>query len=321
MTHPDGFCVGYHASENLFDYAVYLDAQIQPFLDLKHDSIRVQSGNNRDMRNSAAIEDGTVRRRGGAPTERRKTILLGRKLNVECVSLLSLPKTSRLILSQLYLDNLEDQSNIMALRMLVKELLILFQASNEGVISVLGEYVDQHTVLHINATILKCPRWMPAKRSDLRLYRNFCKQTERVAKFLDVTKKLQNLLTVPIPDPQHVRSSFIFVKLTRRNRHRCPSLRVPEQPALRAEPSRVQVGQGSPREGVSERGRRPLSDGFTTLHERVKVINRGSTTGVSTRNLTFHRSIDILPMYCHAKLLSVVIQPCSYCISRKYQFG
>ena len=39
---------------------------------------------------------------------------------------------------QFYLDDLEDELNITALRMLVKDLLILFQATNEGVINVLG---------------------------------------------------------------------------------------------------------------------------------------------------------------------------------------
>ena len=39
---------------------------------------------------------------------------------------------------QFYLDDLEDDLNITSLRMLVKDLLILFQACNEGVINVLG---------------------------------------------------------------------------------------------------------------------------------------------------------------------------------------
>ena len=42
----------------------------------------------------------------------------------------------------------------------------------------------------------------------LRLYRHFCKQTERVVEFLGVAKKLQNLLNVPIPNLKHVRSSL-----------------------------------------------------------------------------------------------------------------
>ena len=47
---------------------------------------------------------------------------------------------------------------------------------------------------------------------SLRLYRHFCKQTERVVEFLGVAKKLQNLLSVSIPNLKHVRLTFPFVK-------------------------------------------------------------------------------------------------------------
>lgn len=42
---------------------------------------------------------------------------------------------------QFYLDDLEDELTITALRMLVKDLLILFSAGNEGVINVLGGFI------------------------------------------------------------------------------------------------------------------------------------------------------------------------------------
>ena len=41
----------------------------------------------------------------------------------------------------------------------------------------------------------------------LGIYRNFCKQADRVVEYLGVAKKLQNLLNVPIPNLKHV-SSF-----------------------------------------------------------------------------------------------------------------
>ena len=113
--------------------------------------------------------------------------------------------------------------NTMALRMLVKDLLILFQACNEGVINVLGERVDQHPIFHANAWLEHYFEMSKVDASEaLRLYRHFCKQTERVVEFLGVAKKLQNLLTVPIPNLKHVSSSFISMNsnLTRRNRHR-----------------------------------------------------------------------------------------------------
>jgi len=47
----------------------------------------------------------------------------------------------------------------------------------------------------------------------LRLYRHFCKQTERVVEFLGVAKKLQNLLNVPVPNLKHVRLSLTSIKL------------------------------------------------------------------------------------------------------------
>lgn len=40
---------------------------------------------------------------------------------------------------QFFLDNLEDELTLATLRLLVKDLLILFQAVNEGVVNVLGK--------------------------------------------------------------------------------------------------------------------------------------------------------------------------------------
>lgn len=104
-TPSDAFPLGYHAPQNLQHYAVYLDARIKAYRDLKHDAIRVQSESNRDMRNSAAIEEDKIqeqqherkrfgRKKGrdsdeGAPSsssapQRSKTIA-GRKLRVMTV--------------------------------------------------------------------------------------------------------------------------------------------------------------------------------------------------------------------------------------------
>lgn len=99
--------------------------------------------------------------------------------------------------------------NTMALQMLVKDLLILFQACNEGVINVLGEKT-------LRCYAIRAKTWpehyFEMSKVDateaLRLYRHFCKQTERVVEFLGVAKKLENILKVPIPNLKHVRSSL-----------------------------------------------------------------------------------------------------------------
>ena len=96
--------------------------------------------------------------------------------------------------------------NIGALRMLVKDLPILFQAGNEGVINVLGSWryfpcsasTDEPTEHYFEMSKIDA-------KEALDIYRHFCKETERVVEYLGVAKKLQNLLNVPIPNLRHVR--------------------------------------------------------------------------------------------------------------------
>ena len=78
--------IGYVAPQNLQNYALYLDSRIRAYKDLKHDAIKVQAENNRDMRNSQSIEEDGYRSRKDRSTKpaasapsRSKTIM-GRKL-------------------------------------------------------------------------------------------------------------------------------------------------------------------------------------------------------------------------------------------------
>ncbi|KAI1785676.1 ANTH-domain-containing protein [Ganoderma leucocontextum] len=199
---------GYQAPQNLQNYSKYLDARIRAYRELKHDAIRVQSETNRDMRNSAAIDDEleesrssrNKRGKNSAPQpssggmQRSKT-MAGRKLRIMTVEKGLLRETKivqkvvdSLVECRFYLDDLEDELNITALRMLVKDLLIIFQACNEGVINVLEHYFEMSQI--------------DAKEA-LAIYKHFCKQTERVVEYLGVAKKLQNLLSLPVPNLRH----------------------------------------------------------------------------------------------------------------------
>ncbi|KAH9975672.1 ANTH domain-containing protein [Lactifluus volemus] len=203
---------GYDAPKTLQNYALYLDARIRAYRDLKHDAIRVQSETNRDLRLSMSLEEDTRRGNksssegetnkfqppGGAA--RRKTIM-GRKLRIMTVEkgLLRETKVVQKLLDALvecrfYLDNLEDELTITSLQMLVKDLLILFQAVNEGVINVLEHYFEMS---HVDA------------EQALAIYRHFCKQAEHAVEFLGVARKLQNLLNVPIPNLKHAPVSLV----------------------------------------------------------------------------------------------------------------
>ncbi|KAG1811502.1 ANTH domain-containing protein [Suillus subaureus] len=194
---------GYNAPQNLQHYAIYLDSRIRAYRDLKHDAIRVQAESNRDLRVNNSIEEDMAYSSAPAPKsgstksrapQRSKTIM-GRKLRVMTVDkgLLRETKTVQTMIDTLvecrfYLDDLEDELTITALRMLVKDLLILFQAGNEGVINVLEHYFEMSKI---------------DAEQALSIYRHFCTQTERVVEYLGVAKKLQNLLNVPIPTLKH----------------------------------------------------------------------------------------------------------------------
>jgi len=97
---------------------------------------------------------------------------------------------------------------ITALRMLVKDLLILFQAGNEGVINVLGALPVNNHIPSIHLPHLE--NYFEMSHVDakeaLNIYRHFCKQTEFVVEYLGVAKKLQNLLNVSVPNLKHVRT-------------------------------------------------------------------------------------------------------------------
>ncbi|TFK85793.1 hypothetical protein K466DRAFT_177127 [Polyporus arcularius HHB13444] len=158
------------------------------------------------MRNSAAIDEDLEpqnRKKGkSAPLpssssgnlQRSKT-MAGRKLRVMTVEKGLLRETKivqkmvdSLVECRFYLDDLEDELNTTALRMLVKDLLILFQACNEGVINVLEHYFEMSKI---------------DAQEALAIYKHFCKQTEKVVEYLGVARKLQNLLNVPIPNLRH----------------------------------------------------------------------------------------------------------------------
>ncbi|GJJ11113.1 hypothetical protein Clacol_005344 [Clathrus columnatus] len=202
---------GYDAPQNLKHYAFYLDSRIHAYRELKHDAIRVQSESNRDLRVSQSVDEGRAlastvsgsgssrgRNGSGGGLQRSKT-LAGRKLRVMTVEkgLLRETKVVQRMIDALldcrsflkfYQENVEDELTGTALRMLVKDVLVLFQAVNEGVINVLESYFEMS---HIDA------------EQALVIYRHFCKQAERVMEYLTIARKLENILNIPIPQLRH----------------------------------------------------------------------------------------------------------------------
>ena len=90
-----------------------------------------------------------------------------------------------------------------SLRLLVKDLLMLFVAVNEGVINVLGAWQLSRELSD------QAEHYFEMSQVDaqtaLKIYKRFCGETERVVTYLGVAKKMQSIINVPIPNLKHVR--------------------------------------------------------------------------------------------------------------------
>ncbi|KAG0142468.1 hypothetical protein CROQUDRAFT_109819 [Cronartium quercuum f. sp. fusiforme G11] len=161
--------------QNLARYANYLLSRFKCYAALKHDPIRTRSEAPASLRQSS---------RNGA--NRLRTLTVEKGLLREVSTLQKLMDS--LVECKFYLEDTDDDLVMSALRLLVKDLLVLFQAVNEGVINVLEHYFEMS---HVDAT------------TALKTYKIFCKQCEKVVAYLGVAKKLQNIINVNIPNLRH----------------------------------------------------------------------------------------------------------------------
>jgi hypothetical protein len=171
-----------------------------------------------------------IRSTAPTPALQRSKTLAGRKLRSMTVEKGLLRETravhrmlDTLVACRFYLDDLEDPLTLTALRMLVKDLLILFQAGNEGA-SPSSVYVFSSTFRSFLDFLLTNTRagvinllehYFEMSHTDateaLAIYRHFCAQTELVVEYLGVARKLQNLLNVPVPNLKHVGRALPFL--------------------------------------------------------------------------------------------------------------
>lgn len=173
---------GYAPPKNLACYAQYLDSRIRGYRDLKHDPVRAQAENNR-MSN---YEGASGRARKMAQLSVDKGLLR----EVRAVTRM----VDALVQVRFFDDDLEDACTVMALKMLVKDLLVLTQAINEGVVNLLEHYFEMAKT---------------DAEEALSIYKTFCKQTDKVVDYLNIARSLNSKLDVPVPHLKHAPVSLV----------------------------------------------------------------------------------------------------------------
>nr|ODN81404.1 hypothetical protein L203_05663 [Cryptococcus depauperatus CBS 7841] len=163
-------------------YADYLDTRIRAFRELDHDLVRVQTESNRRS-------DGL-----GASSKARRL----RHLPVEKGLLREVKQVQKMLDSLLkckfYDDDLRDENTVLAFRLLIKDLLVLFQAGNEGVCNILEHYFEmsKHDA-----------------QGSFDIYKHFIAQTDRTVDFLSISRKLHHVVNVPVPNLKHAPTSLV----------------------------------------------------------------------------------------------------------------
>jgi hypothetical protein len=91
------------------------------------------------------------------------------------------------------LGDLSNDITLTAFRLLVSDLLALFQPLNEGVMNVLGHYFEMSR--------------LDAERA-LRIYKAFVERTNDVIEYLSEAKSLEHVMRLQIPNVKHVLPVF-----------------------------------------------------------------------------------------------------------------
>ncbi|OCF31610.1 ENTH domain-containing protein [Kwoniella heveanensis CBS 569] len=173
---------GFTPPASMSAYAAYLDSRIRSFKEIKHDLVRAQAESNRRS-------DGL-----GAASKARRL----RHLPVEKGLLREVKQVQKildtLIQCKFFDDDLRDENTVLAFRMLIKDLLVLFQAGNEGVCNILEHYFEMSKVDATDA---------------FDIYKSFIKQTDRVVDYLGIARKLHHVVNVPVPNLKHAPTGLV----------------------------------------------------------------------------------------------------------------
>ncbi|KAK0557469.1 hypothetical protein OC846_000457 [Tilletia horrida] len=171
---------GYTPPRSLSVYAQYLDTRVKAYRELRRDVVRAA-----DPRVAGSTSgSGTGASLAGGQRLRRLKVEKGllREVNVTQKVMVAVLACS------FFLDDPNDEITLAAFRMALKDLLDLYASVNEGIINVLEHYFEMSKV---DAT------------SALKLYRDFCAQTEKVVAYLTAARKYSHALRVAIPQLKH----------------------------------------------------------------------------------------------------------------------
>ncbi|KAI8051141.1 ANTH domain-containing protein [Syncephalis plumigaleata] len=179
-------------------YASYLEEKVVVYRELKIDFVRAYAGT------FARASDPRARSRigggggGGGGNSQPPSIGRLRRLPIEKGLLKEVATVQRLITGVLkcrfHERDMDNHLTLDAFRLLIRDLLRLFQAVNEGVINILEHYFEMEYEQAAEA---------------LSVYKSFARQTERVVEYLEMARKMHYAVQINIPRMKHPPISLV----------------------------------------------------------------------------------------------------------------
>ncbi|KAL4209031.1 ANTH-domain-containing protein [Rhizopus microsporus] len=151
--------------QNIYLYTAYLQQKVIAYRQSKVDYIKDTMGKKEGRLRHLSISDGLLK---------------------ETVSIQKLIGT--LLKCNFLLDDVDNNISLYAFRLLVEDLLVLFQVLNEAIVNILEHYFAMKK---------------SDARTSLEIYKRFARQTEETISFLDRARRLQHELSISIPSVKH----------------------------------------------------------------------------------------------------------------------
>ncbi|KAI8070946.1 ANTH domain-containing protein [Gongronella butleri] len=151
--------------QNIYLYTAYLQQKVAAFREARVDHVKATATNKTSRLRRLSINDGLL----------KETLVLQKLI-------------ASLLKCKFVLEDVDNTISLYAFKLVVEDLLTLFQAMNEGIVNILEHYFAMGKA---------------DARLSLEIYRRFARQTEEVTAFLDRARKYQAEMQINIPVAKH----------------------------------------------------------------------------------------------------------------------
>ncbi|KAI9320975.1 ANTH domain-containing protein [Dichotomocladium elegans] len=231
--------------QNIYVYSAYLQQKVHAFRELGTDHVKYTVTRKSSKLRRMTVADGLL----------KETVIVQKQIGA-------------LLKCNFLFDKGDNAIGLHAFRLLIEDLLVLFQTVNEAIVNILEHYFE-----------------MPKSdaRTSLEVYKRFSKQTEQIVNFLGRAKMLEGELNISIPVTRHAPLSLASVLSEYLDDARND---IPAKSSSQEQPHQETRSEVEPIVSKTQQNTHPkeLVDFFASLANETVPIALPSHTGCAAHN-------------------------------------